>query len=517
MTEQVNFHRRRAGLSLPLSALNSDHGLGIGDTAALELFFDWMNDAGLSVIQLLPLNDLGPSDSCPYAAMSALAFDALAYGDPLALPELRGRTALESTLRRAAGLRRARRVGFASARALKREAFLEAFRTFERSGSTQRREAFGYFRGSNDDWLDEYALFRALKEESGWTPWQTWEPEIRDFKPKALAAARARLIDTVRFHEWLQWTMHGQWAGLRRAAERRGVLIFGDLPFGIAKESSDVWARQADFDFSATMGAPPDKYSPAGQDWGLPAYRWEHMEAGGHAWWRRRLRQAGALYDLFRLDHAIGFFRTWQVRGGPDMDRFDPAADTEAEERGRRFFAMAKECGRPAYPVAEDLGVVPEYMPPVLAALDIPGYRIAPWLRNPDGGVQHPASYPALSVATLANHDMPPFARWWGEAPRHERDAYWRMAAGTNAPAPSLREGALRTIIENLYSSGSSLVLLQFQDAFGSRERVNVPGTITPRNWTYRVPFTVEALRRETRPRKIAELLRSLALSSGRL
>ena len=196
MTEQVNFHRRRAGLSVPLSALNSEHGLGIGDTAALERFFDWMNEAGLSVLQLLPLNDLGPGDSCPYAGMSALAFDALAYADPLTLPELRSRAAGEGALRRAAGLRKARRVGFAAARALKREAFLEAFRSFERSGSPERREAFGCFRGSNDDWLDEYALFRALKEESGWTPWQSWEPEIRDFKAPALAAPPAPRIVT---------------------------------------------------------------------------------------------------------------------------------------------------------------------------------------------------------------------------------------------------------------------------------------------------------------------------------
>ncbi|MBI3299336.1 MAG: 4-alpha-glucanotransferase [Elusimicrobia bacterium] len=517
MRDQVNFHRRRAGLALPLSALNSEQGLGIGDAAALERFFDWMNDAGLSVLQLLPLGDLGPGDACPYAAMSALAFDALAYADPLALPELRGRATADGALRRAAKLRRARRVPFAEARALKREAFLEAFRSFERSGSTERREAFGYFRGSNDDWLEEYALFRALKEEAGWTPWQTWDREIRDLEPKALAAARARLIETVRFHEWLQWTMHEQWAALRRSAQRRGVLLFGDLPFGIGRESADVWARQADFDFSAVMGAPPDKYSATGQDWGLPAYRWDKMEEGGHQWWRRRLRQAGELYDLFRLDHAIGFFRTWQVRGGPPQDRFDVSTDDEARERGRRFFAMAKTASAPAYPVAEDLGVVPEYMPAVLSSLDVPGYRIAPWMRRPDGVTEPPSGYPALSVATLANHDMPPFARWWREAPSHERDSYWRMASGTQEPAPSLRAGALRTVLENLYGAGSALVLLQFQDVFGSQHRINVPGTVTARNWTYRVPYTVEALRRDTRPRKTAELLRSLALSSGRL
>ena len=178
---------------------------------------------------------------------------------------------------------------------------------------------------------------------------------------------------------------------------------------------------------------------------------------------------------------------------------------------------MAKEAGAPACPVAEDLGLVPEFMPPVMSELSIPGYKISPWMMQPDGTMGDPAGFPACSVATLANHDMPPFARWWREAPRHERDAYWKMASGRDEPAPALRAETLKTILSNLYASASALVLIQIQDAFGSRERINVPGTVTARNWTYRVPFTVQALLRDRRPTATAALLRSLAASSARI
>lgn len=513
----VDFLRRRAGIALPVTALNSERGFGVGDARALEAFFDWMSEAGFTVLQLLPLGDLGPGDSCPYAGLSALALDAAVLIDPLGVPELRGRTAVDAAQREAAPLRRSRRVRFEASRALKRRLLEGAFDSFERSADGARREAFGRFCGAHGDWLSDYALFRALKEESGWVPWERWDEGLRRRDAAALGAARRRLARAVRLHEWLQWTAHEQWSRVREAAAKRGVLLFGDLTFGIARESSDVWSRQDDFDFSANMGAPPDKYSETGQDWGLPAYRWARMEEGGHAWWRRRLAQAGALYDLYRLDHAIGFFRTWQVRGGKGKDRFDTASDGEARERGRRFFAMAKAAGAPAAPVAEDLGVVPEYMPPVLTDLGVPGYKIAPWMRDHHNVTAEPASYPLLSVATLANHDMPPFRRWWAGAPAHERDSYWRMVSGEHGPAPALDEHARARVLENAYGAGSALVLLQIQDVFGSAARVNVPGTVTERNWTYRFPFTVEAMLREDRPRRIAELTRRLALASNRL
>jgi 4-alpha-glucanotransferase len=178
---------------------------------------------------------------------------------------------------------------------------------------------------------------------------------------------------------------------------------------------------------------------------------------------------------------------------------------------------MAKAAGAPAAPVAEDLGVVPDYLPPTLDELGVPGYKIAPWRRDRHNVTENPSSYPGLSVATLANHDMPPFARWWREAPAHERDSYWRMATGSEGPAPRLDEHARGRILENIYGAGSALVLLQIQDVFGSAARINVPGTVTDDNWTYRFPFTVEEMTKEDRPRRVAAHLRRLALASSRL
>jgi 4-alpha-glucanotransferase len=520
--DAVDLHRRRAGVLVPLSALRRREDCGIGDVACLPALFDWMRECGLSILNVLPLNDLAPSDSCPYTALSAFAMDP-AYvslqhvSEFQESPRLKAR--LEDSLRsaRVMELRNANAVRFADVRAFKLDALGSAFRVFQAEHlerGTQRDQDFGRFLQENDHWIETYALFRALKERTGWTSWTEWPEGLRGCASQAVAQEAPANRDRMRFYQYLQWIIRRQWDAARADARRRGILLYGDIPFGLNRESADVWAWQGHFDLPVSMGAPPDQYSATGQAWGLPAYRWDKMEADGHPWWRRRVRHAARLYDLFRLDHAVGFFRTWVMREPPAQNEFDISDEGAQKSRGERFFRMCLDEGAPSRPIAEDLGLIPPFVHEVLARLGIPGYRVTRW--ESDGeNFRNPSVFPPLSLATTGNHDTSTLAAWWDEIGKRKRDAYWAMATSSSAQAPRFSPKAHETLLANVYGAGSSMVVVPFQDLFGTHDRINVPGTIDDINWAYRTHIGVEAL---TGPKaaKPNAMLRRLAEASGR-
>jgi 4-alpha-glucanotransferase len=509
---RLDLNKRRAGVLVPLSSLRSRQGYGIGDFAALPAFFKWMNQVGLSVWNLLPIGALAPLDSCPYSGISAFALDE-AYIDLNNVQELRDSRHLSEELAKAAAkpavarLRSARRVRFAAVRAFKNLWLERAHSAFARNAPPARRAALEVFRKRHRHWLADYTLYRALSEENAWKSWKRWPQELRDRDPIALAEARKRLAPRLRHHAYVQWQLFDQWRGIRVQAAKYGVHLYGDIPFGLNPRAADIWARQQDFDFTATMGAPPDRYSDKGQAWGLPAYRWEVMEKSGHSWWRHRVRQASWLYDFYRLDHVIGYFRTWLVRRGSARNGFDLLGSKAQEKRGRRFLRMCVEEGHPSRPIAEDLGRIPPYAPNVLKDLRIPGYKIAPWERS-GTGFRHPKDYPLLSVATTGTHDTDTLAVWWSKAEEAQRQAYWRMVSGKNQTAPRFSKEVHTALLENIYGARSAFVILPFQDLFGRRERINVPGTVRNSNWTYRIPVPVEDLAPHPKSGLLARLAR---------
>ncbi len=515
---------RRAGIIAPLSALRTRRDAGVGDIGALDSFFDWMSEAGLSVVSLLPLNDLAPLDSCPYSAISAFALDP-AYADLDDIPDLRrspeGRRRVDETLSstEAELCRRSPRAHFGDSRALKLRLLEEAFRRFEEAEwdrDTPRARELQSFVARNR-WLADYALFKAVKEARGWESWLHWPAGLKDRDPRILAQFRSKHSARVRFHEYAQWLLHAQWQAARKKAAARGILLYGDLPFGLSRESADIWSRREDFDTALTMGAPPDWFSATGQDWSLPAYRWGAMEEKGQRFWRERVRRAAESFDLFRLDHAVGFFRTWVLDKDPRLGRFDIEGTDAQRARGERFFRITLEEAGRSRPVAEDLGVIPPFMREVLGSLGIPGYKVARWERFEDERrFRPPREYPALSVAVAGTHDTSPLAAWWEESQDDERGHYWEMAGGGSAP-PKAYAAARERILSSLYSSGSALALLQFQDVAGTRERVNMPGTVGEHNWTYRIPLPAEDLCADPAIGEATRLLKRLSADSGRL
>ncbi|MFA6092058.1 MAG: 4-alpha-glucanotransferase [Elusimicrobiota bacterium] len=515
---------RRAGILVPLSSLRTKRDLGIGSVASLHPFFDWMDQAGLSVLSLLPLNDLSPLDSCPYSAISALAIDP-AYVSLQDVPEIKHspeacrRLAETLDSHEAELCRKAAHVHFGDARALKMRLLEDAYRRFEEKEwdrDTHRSQEFQGFTARNR-WLADYALFKTIKEERGWESWLHWPVGLRERDPRILADYRTRHSSRIRLHQYVQWVLHAQWRAVRELANSRGILLYGDMPFGLSKESAEVWSRREDFDVALRMGAPPDWYSETGQDWGLPAYRWAQMKEHGHTFWRSRIHQAAELYDLFRLDHAVGFFRTWVLEKDPRLGCFDVQPEEAQRRRGEEFFRMVLEESGRSLPVAEDLGVIPPFVREVLSNLGIPGYKVARWERADEGRrFLHPKDYAPLSVAVAGTHDTPTLAAWWEEAAADERSLYWQMLLGRQENPPAFAQ-AHTPLLSNLYAAGSSVVLLQFQDVLGSKERVNVPGTVGEHNWSYRIPCAAEDLAANPAFGEQTRLLKRLASESGRL
>jgi 4-alpha-glucanotransferase len=237
------------------------------------------------------------------------------------------------------------------------------------------------------------------------------------------------------------------------------------------------------------------------------------MGQNGFQWIRERARRGAELYDLLRVDHVVGFYRSYYLPGDGGPPGFVPAAEPEQIRNGE---AVMNVFSTGARVVAEDLGVVPDFVRQSLGGLGIPGYRVLRWEKD-DGVFRDPARWPSLSVATTGTHDTDALADWYDGLDDDEREALLQIPglASLRAARPERFDSAVRdALLELVYASGSDLVLLPFQDALGSRERVNVPGTVTRENWCYRIPMEIASLAAD---RAVRERLRALAAKSGRL
>lgn len=514
---------RQAGVLLPLFSLRSAADWGVGEIPDLVPWARWCAAAGFSVAQVLPVNEASRGQNSPYAALSAFAIDPV-YVAVDALEDFDaagGVGALspedQALLERA---RAAPAVRWNDVRALKRRALALAFERFEReewARRSARAAALEEFARAEAAWLDDYALFVAIHDdEQGGRAWTEWPAPLRDRDPGALADARARLARRILFHRWLQWQLEEQWHAARAAANAAGVELAGDLPFMVATDSADVWARRGDFRLDARVGVPPDAFSATGQDWGLPVYRWDVMEREGFPWLSERARRMADLYGLYRVDHVVGLYRTYYFPNDGSPPAFVPAGEEAQTRNGERVLALF---ARSARVIAEDLGTVPDFVRASLERIQMPGYRVLRWERHwkePGQPFREPARWPAVSVATTGTHDTDSMAEWFEGMPEDERAAFLALPAlaRLRARAPTrLDDEARDAILELVFGSGSDLLLLPFQDAFGMRERVNVPGTVTEENWTYRMPRELSALHADAAAR---DRLRGLAGRSRR-
>jgi 4-alpha-glucanotransferase len=333
---------------------------------------------------------------------------------------------------------------------------------------------------------------------------------------------RRELAEPIEMYGYWQFIAHRQWPQMRAYASAHGGLIGGDLAFSPRRDSAEVWANQDEFDLSRTVGAPPDGFNPKGQRWGLPLPNWNQMRAHGFKLLRARARHAGSLYDLIRIDHVVGLYRTFNFGSDPDAaGTFTPADEADQRLQGEEVIrAIQQEVGA-AELIAEDLGTVPPWVRESLTHLGVPGYKVMQWERNwgqAGESFVSPAAYPELSLATTGTHDTEPLTAWWREQPVAEREKFVR-ALGLESrvnPGSILGEAARDAILAALYAAPSRLVIIPIQDLFGWSARINRPGTISDSNWTYRIPLTLERLRRSRAIQSRVAKLREIAIGSGR-
>src|SRR5688572_13162179 len=449
---------RRAGVNVPLFSLRSTKSWGIGEIGDIPAFARWLREARQSVLQILPLNELAPSESSPYSALSAMAIDpqfiSVWMMDDAEVLEREWRDEVQR-------VRLATKIDYNAVRALKNRVLRASFERFLKNDwvlDTGRAVALRAFVASESWWLDEYSVYRALRADFGERPWPEWPADIRDRERSALAQARERLDSQILFYQYVQWIASRQWQTIRQGTE--GIQILGDFPFMVTLDSADVWSRTHDFLLDASVGTPPDAFSETGQEWGLPPYNWAEARRNDYAWLRMRARRQADLYDGFRVDHLVGFYRTYVRPLDGSAPYFMPSGQDAQVELGETVMRIMIDTR--ADVSVEDLGTVPDFVRHSIARLGLPGYKVLRW--EP----VDPSLYPPLSVAMSGTHDTDTLAAWWESLTPDERIRF-----GFESPhyGADVRDGLLGRI----YNAGSNLVLVPIQDAFGWRDRINLP------------------------------------------
>jgi 4-alpha-glucanotransferase len=362
-----------------------------------------------------------------------------------------------------------------------------------------------------------------LSDRFDWAAWQEWPEPLRHREPAALENARRELAEPIAKYTWFQFVAHRQWSEVRAHAADRRVLLGGDMAFSPSLDSAEVWANQHLFHHDRTVGAPPDTFNERGQRWGLPLPRWDLMRADGFKLWRQRVRRAAAMFDVLRIDHVVGLYRTFSFDADPEHDgQFVPADEPAQHAQGEEIIQTLKDAAGGCELIAEDLGSVPDFVRESLTAMGIAGYKVMQWERvgweTPQERFLKPSEYPELALATTGTHDTEALTIWWLEQPEAERHKLAEALGVVDrlSPTAPLDERGLDAIIEALYSSPSRLVVLPVQDLFGWSDQINRPGTVDETNWSYRLPFAIEDRATARAIRSRIEKLRAIAIQSGR-
>ncbi len=465
-------NQRTSGILLHPTSLPGPHGCGdFGPNA--YYFVDWLSGAGQRTWQVLPLMPVGPGDS-PYYSVSAFA------GNPLLV-------ALEPLIERGwlASIEPAELTGFSAHSTeyckvipWRMEKLRQAYEGFKARASAQEQTAFADWVRAQGDWLRDYALFMAIdthvQSHSGYKPWNEWEPDLAQRKPAALKKVAQTHADEIAFWQFIQWNFDTQWQSLRAYAKEKGIAIIGDLPIFVAHHSADVWARPDLFELDKTgaqqvvAGVPPDFFSPTGQRWGNPLYKWRAHEKEHFAWWITRLRRQFELADIVRIDHFRGFAAYWEVPGTcptAEEGRWVPAP-------GEKLFKAIEKAMGPVPIIAEDLGVITPDVDALRNQFKFPGMRIVQF--GFSGEADHeflPHNFSANTVAYTGTHDNDTARGWFATATARERSY---AQSYLNVGEADIHWGMIRATL----ASVANTVIFPLQDVLGldGYHRMNTPG-----------------------------------------
>jgi 4-alpha-glucanotransferase len=487
------------GINVPLSALHSHNSCGIGEFFDLIPLIDWCHQLKLDFIQLLPLNDSG-KDPSPYNAISSCALNPI-YLSLHALPDLEDLPQLKKKMKDLHQLTDMQHISYTEVLTHKLS-WMHAY--FDEVGERllQSRELQEFI--ADHPWVESYCLFKILQERLGGS-WTTWPEDLRAPSPHELKALIQRYWPEVTFHIVAQFLCVKQLQKVKEHAHTQGIFLMGDFPFLISKESADIWQYPDLFDTQFSAGAPPDYYNTEGQNWGLPLWRWDPMRKHHFSWWKQRLKCAEMFFDLFRLDHVLGFFRIWAIPPGKlsKEGHYIPKDKNQWEAQGKEILSKIASLTH-MLPIAEDLGTVPKMVRPCLRELGICGTKVMRWERNWESKDQHfipLEDYSPVSISCLSTHDSETLTLWWKKFP-DEAKAYADFKHWTYSPHLSNQQR--EEILWDCHHTSSLFHVNLLQEYLAlfpeliwpnpEDERINVPGKILPTNWTYRYKPSVETL-----------------------
>ena len=465
---------RCSGILMHISSLPGPYGVGTMGKNAFR-FVDFLEDAGQSVWQILPLTPTGYGDS-PYQSCSTFAgnhylidLEALVEEKLLKKEELSSIRWSWSETKADFGLLYNNRLNVLR-------------KAYDRFAAQEELDAFC---AENAGWLPDFALFMALKDRFGGKPWYQWDKALKFRDSKAIEAARQELKEEIRFFCFVQYLFYKQWNALRAYAHGKGIRIIGDVPIYVPYDSVEVWKDTQLFQLDEKLdpvsvaGCPPDAFSADGQLWGNPLYRWDVMAEDGFAWWIRRLAAAGELYDIVRMDHFRGLEAYWSIPYG------DATAKGGKWIKGPGMdFVNAVKKGLPELNmIAEDLGFLTQEVLDLRDASGYPGMKVLEFAfdsREPSDYLPH--TYVSNTVCYTGTHDNMTMRQWF-ETATDEAVEY-----ATEYMNLTEKEGLVWGVIRTAYASVSDLCVIQMQDLLnlGAQARMNFPGTLSDANWTWR-------------------------------
>ena len=466
---------RKSGILMHITSLPSPYGIGSMGKCAYE-FVDFLCEAGQSYWQLLPLNPTGYGDS-PYQAFSAFAGNHYLIDlDQLIEEGLLKQEEADSVN----WSTDESRVDFGCLYQNRCNVLHLAYERFTPD------EAYRKFVAENADWLEDYALFMSLKEQYGGRPWFEWSISLMKRIPEMIKTFRRDLDGSVRFHCFLQYQFFRQWKALRSYANEKGIKIIGDVPIYVPLDSVDVWTAPELFELdgncrpTAVAGCPPDSFTADGQLWGNPLYNWEKMKQTGFAWWIRRLSAAARMYDVVRLDHFRGFESYWSV---PARDK-TAAGGRWLPGPGMDYVKAVQKALPNLEFIAEDLGFVTPEVRQLQEQSGYPGMKVLQFAFDSRETSDYlPHTYPVNSVCYTGTHDNYTLVQWFEETAPEDL-VLAKAYLGLND-----EEGPVWGVIRGGMGSVSRLCIIQMQDylELGASARMNLPGSLSPKNWTWRV------------------------------
>jgi 4-alpha-glucanotransferase len=474
---------RSSGILLHPTSLPGNFGVGdFGDEA--RAFVDFLSAGGQRLWQVLPLGPTGYGDS-PYQSLSAFAGNTLLIDPRQFVSE--GLLNFEDL---APPAFTADRVEFDEVRPFKERLLEVAYTNFQRDPASALSNDLREFCELSAWWLDDYALFRALKKANDGRTWSEWDSELAERQPAALENARNQFQDQIAAQKFFQFYFFRQWQALRDYCHTRGIKIIGDLSIFVAHDSADVWSHREYFKLddrgnpTEVAGVPPDYFSETGQLWGNPLYDWNRMESDGFSWWIDRVRFALSQFDLLRVDHFRGFAACWEIPGGEataQNGQWVPGP-------GRKLFAaLAKALGDLPI-IAENLGVITPDVESLREEFGFPGMRVLQFAFDSDTANVHlPHNYTRDAVCYTGTHDNDTTAGWFAGLTRRETREF--CLEYLNCDGREIHRDFLRAAVASV--ADSAIVPLQDILGLGNEARMNLPASQSG-NWSWR--FQAELL-----------------------